>query len=182
MRLVEKKWSGRRDYPDYPFLPSGSAIRLAPALFRAPRAAVELRSNLAGEHATRGKEMVGPARFELAASSSRTRRSTKLSHGPTNLLQTTSGTYFARVKLRGKEIKQSLETNNLAVARRKLKDFKAKLDRTDPTPGRITPAELADFQEDNPAFCARYHREQSEGLDAGPREMARRRRPSYRKD
>lgn len=27
--------------------------------------------------------MVGPARFELAASSSRTRRSTKLSHGPT---------------------------------------------------------------------------------------------------
>ena len=43
-----------------------------------------------------------------------------------------SGTYFARVKLRGKEIKQILETNNLAAARRKLKDFKSKLDRTDP--------------------------------------------------
>ena len=47
-RLVERKWPGRRDYPDYPFRPSGSAIRLAPALFRAPRVAVELRSNLAG--------------------------------------------------------------------------------------------------------------------------------------
>ena len=31
-----------------PSHPSGSAIRLAPALFRAPRVAVELRSNLAG--------------------------------------------------------------------------------------------------------------------------------------
>ena len=35
-----------------------------------------------------------------------------------------SGTYFARVKLRGKEIKQTLKTKNLATARRKLKDFK----------------------------------------------------------
>ena len=111
-----------------PSHPSGSAIRLAPALFRAPRVAVELRSNLAGRmplgkgmvgparlsrplpiglchlagartlsrSARRSrtefeprraiqmkKGMVGPARFELAASSSRTRRSTKLSHGPT---------------------------------------------------------------------------------------------------
>ena len=58
-----------------------------------------------------------------------------------------SGTYFARVKLRGKEIKQSLETNNLPVARRKLKDFKAKLDRTDPAAGRITLAGLANKYE-----------------------------------
>jgi hypothetical protein len=58
-----------------------------------------------------------------------------------------SETYFARVKLRGKEIKQSLETNNLPVARRKLKDFKAKLDRTDPAAGRITLAELANKYE-----------------------------------
>jgi integrase len=58
-----------------------------------------------------------------------------------------SGTYFARVKLRGKEIKQSLETNNLPVARRKLKDFKAKIDRTDPAAGRITLAELANKYE-----------------------------------
>jgi hypothetical protein len=52
-----------------------------------------------------------------------------------------SGTYFARVKLRGKEIKQSLETTNLATARRKLKDFKAKLERTDPEAGRVIPSE-----------------------------------------
>ena len=39
----DKEMAGRRDYPDYPSHPSGSAIRLAPALFRAPRAAVELR-------------------------------------------------------------------------------------------------------------------------------------------
>ena len=58
-----------------------------------------------------------------------------------------SETYFARVKLRGKEIKQSLETNNLPMARRKLKDFKAKLDRTDPAAGRITLAELANKYE-----------------------------------
>jgi integrase len=55
-----------------------------------------------------------------------------------------SGTYFARVKLRGKEIKRTLETKNLPVARRKLKDFKAKLERTDPAAGRITLKELAD--------------------------------------
>ncbi|HEY5706076.1 MAG TPA: tyrosine-type recombinase/integrase [Terrimicrobiaceae bacterium] len=55
-----------------------------------------------------------------------------------------SGTYFARVKLRGKEIKQTLETKNLTVARRKLKDFKTKLERTDPAAGRITLKELAD--------------------------------------
>jgi integrase len=55
-----------------------------------------------------------------------------------------SGTYFARVKVRGKEIRQSLETNNLPVARRKLKDFKVKLERTDPSAGRITLADLAD--------------------------------------
>ena len=55
-----------------------------------------------------------------------------------------SETYFARVKHRGKEIKQSLETKNLSVARRKLTTFKAKLERTDPAAGRITLKELAD--------------------------------------
>ena len=52
------------------------AFRLAPLRFR------ELRSNLA-EGLLKQMILVGPARFELAASSSRTRRSTKLSHGPT---------------------------------------------------------------------------------------------------
>jgi hypothetical protein len=55
----------------------------------------------------------------------------------------TSGTYFARVKVPGKEIKQTLETKNLLVARRKLQDFKAKLERTEPAAGRITLKELA---------------------------------------
>ena len=55
-----------------------------------------------------------------------------------------SGTYFARVKLRGKEIKQTLETKNLATARRKLKDFKRDLERLDRDAGQITLKELAD--------------------------------------
>jgi hypothetical protein len=55
-----------------------------------------------------------------------------------------SGTYFARVKLRGKEIKQTLETKNLATARRKLKDFKGDLERLDLHGGQITLRELAE--------------------------------------
>src|SRR6476660_4005524 len=49
-----------------------------------------------------------------------------------------SRTYFARVKHRSKEIKQSVKTNNLPVARRKLKDFKTKLDRRNPAADRIS--------------------------------------------
>jgi hypothetical protein len=55
-----------------------------------------------------------------------------------------SGTYFARVKLLGKEIKQTLEAKNLATARRKLKDFKRDLERLDLDAGQITLKELAD--------------------------------------
>jgi hypothetical protein len=33
-----------------------------------------------------------------------------------------NGTYFARVKLRGKDIKHTLETKHLPTTRRKLKD------------------------------------------------------------
>src|SRR4029077_11402677 len=93
-----------------------------------------------------------------------------------------SGTYFARVKLRGKEIKQSLETNKLPVARRKLKDCKAKLDRTDPAAGRITLAELANkYEKTIQPLCPRHHREQGQGIDASPRDVARRGRPAYRR-
>ena len=56
----------------------------------------------------------------------------------------TSGTYFARVKLRGKEIKKTLDTKNLATARRKLRDFKRELERLDPDAGQITLKQLAD--------------------------------------
>ncbi|HEY6675654.1 MAG TPA: tyrosine-type recombinase/integrase [Terrimicrobium sp.] len=55
-----------------------------------------------------------------------------------------SGTYFARVKLRGKEIKQTLKTKNLATARRKLKDFKRDLENLDLDAEQITLKELAD--------------------------------------
>ena len=55
-----------------------------------------------------------------------------------------SGTYFARVKLRGKEIKQTLKTKNLATARRKLKDFKRDLENLDFDAEQITLKQLAD--------------------------------------
>ena len=49
----------------------------------------------------------------------------------------TSGTYFARVKVRGKEIKRSLETTNLREARRKLKDLRISAERLDPATNPI---------------------------------------------
>jgi integrase len=55
-----------------------------------------------------------------------------------------SGTYFARVKLRGKEIKQTLETKHLPTARRKLKDFKRDIERLDLAAGHITLKELTE--------------------------------------
>ena len=56
-----------------------------------------------------------------------------------------SGTYFARVKHRGKEVRRTLDTKNLAVARRKLKDFKRDIERLDPEVERITLKDLADL-------------------------------------
>lgn len=58
-----------------------------------------------------------------------------------------SGTYYALVKVRGKQIKSSLETKNLPEARRKLKDFKADLERIDTSLGKITLSQLADKYE-----------------------------------
>ena len=55
-----------------------------------------------------------------------------------------SGTYYALVKVRGKQIKRSLETDYLPEARRKLKDFRNDLERVDPSAGRISVVELAD--------------------------------------
>ena len=55
-----------------------------------------------------------------------------------------SGTYFARVKLRGKEIKQTLETKHLPTARRKLKDFKRDIEKLDLAAGKITLKELTE--------------------------------------
>lgn len=48
------------------------------------------------------------------------------------------GVYFALVKLSGKQIKRSLKTNDLELARRKLTTFRKNLDKIDPRVGKIT--------------------------------------------
>ena len=67
----------------------------------------------------------------------------------------TSGTYFARVKVRGKEIKRSLETTNLLEARRKLKDFRISAERLDPAANPITLFKLTEKFEKTFAHLAR---------------------------
>jgi integrase len=57
-----------------------------------------------------------------------------------------SGTYYAWVSRRGKLYRESLETKDLAFAKRKLAEFKRRLDRTEPKWGRIT---LAAYLEEN---------------------------------
>ena len=49
-----------------------------------------------------------------------------------------SGSYYALVKIRGKQIKQKLKARDLAEARRKLRDFKSDQAKIDPEAGRIT--------------------------------------------
>ena len=49
-----------------------------------------------------------------------------------------SGQYFARVRFRGKLYRRKLGYDDLALAKRKLRDFKNDLERTDAT--RATPA------------------------------------------
>lgn len=53
-----------------------------------------------------------------------------------------SGTYYALVKVRGKQIKRSLRTDNLPEARRKLRDFKIEVSGLDPTTGRVSLRDL----------------------------------------
>ena len=56
----------------------------------------------------------------------------------------TSGTYYAIIKVRGKQIKKSLETDNLPEARRKLKDYRISVTRIDHKAARHTLAHYAD--------------------------------------
>jgi integrase len=49
-----------------------------------------------------------------------------------------SGTYYAYVSRRGRLHRESLQTKDLAFAKRKLAEFKRRLDRTEPKYGRIT--------------------------------------------
>lgn len=55
-----------------------------------------------------------------------------------------SGTYYARVKQRGKDIRQSLETCDRELAKRKLRDFKRDLGLLDLAAGDLTLAELCE--------------------------------------
>ena len=55
-----------------------------------------------------------------------------------------SGTYYAVVRLNGKQFKTSLETKNLPEARRKLRDHRKDLSRIDPALSRLTVGELCD--------------------------------------
>jgi hypothetical protein len=55
-----------------------------------------------------------------------------------------SGTYYAVVRLNGKQFKTSLETKSLPEARRKLRDHRKDLSRIDPALCRLTVGELCD--------------------------------------
>jgi integrase len=55
-----------------------------------------------------------------------------------------SGSYYALVKIRGKQIKRSLDTDSLPEARRKLRDFKNEQAQIDPEAGRVTVDSLCD--------------------------------------
>src|SRR5262245_3257817 len=55
-----------------------------------------------------------------------------------------SGQYFARVRFRGKLYRRKLETDDLALAKRKLRDFKNDLDRTDATRGNTSFEKVVD--------------------------------------
>jgi integrase len=49
-----------------------------------------------------------------------------------------SGQYFARVRFHGKLYRRKLDTDDLALAKRKLRDFKSDLERTDATKGNAS--------------------------------------------
>lgn len=55
-----------------------------------------------------------------------------------------SGQYFARVRFHGKLYRRKLETDDLALAKRKLRVFKNDLERTDATKGNVSFAKVLD--------------------------------------
>ena len=52
-----------------------------------------------------------------------------------------AATYYALLKIRGKQVKQSLETSDREMANRKLRELRGKLEKTDPALARRTLAE-----------------------------------------
>ena len=60
-----------------------------------------------------------------------------------------SGQYFARVRFHGKLHRKKLDTDDLALAKRKLRTFKDDLERTDATKGNTSFAKvLEDYTRD----------------------------------
>lgn len=55
-----------------------------------------------------------------------------------------SGMHFARVRVRGQLVRRKLDTTDVAVARRKLADFRRDLERTDATKGNTSFAAVLD--------------------------------------
>src|SRR5262245_15529580 len=55
-----------------------------------------------------------------------------------------SGQYFARVRFRGKLIRRKLDTDDLPLAKRKLRSFKDDVERTDATKGNTSFAKVLD--------------------------------------
>src|SRR5215471_13574298 len=55
-----------------------------------------------------------------------------------------SGQFFARVRFRGKLYRRKLDTDDLDFAKRKLRDFKSDLERTDATKGNTSFATVLD--------------------------------------
>ena len=49
-----------------------------------------------------------------------------------------SGMHFARVRVRGQLVRRKLDTTDVAVAKRKLADFRRDLERTDATKGNTS--------------------------------------------
>src|SRR5436309_8025879 len=49
-----------------------------------------------------------------------------------------SGQFFARVRFKGKLVRRKLDTDDLDLAKRKLRDFKKGLERTDATKGNTS--------------------------------------------
>src|SRR5437763_15822310 len=55
-----------------------------------------------------------------------------------------SGQYFARVRFRGKLVRRKLDSDDLVLAKRKLRAFKDELERTDATKGNASFAKVLD--------------------------------------
>jgi hypothetical protein len=57
-----------------------------------------------------------------------------------------SGQYFGRVRLRGRIVRRKLDTTDLALAKRRLADFRRNLERTDAAKGNMTFGAVLDLR------------------------------------